>query len=741
MKTLRIVATLYSLLLSTLAFAEPTNMRVDYIRTPQQTTIASEKPIFSWQLSPEDSSQSAYQIILSTDAECRKGDVWSSGEVKSDNSTSVLYQGSELQPEQSYYWRVRYWDERGKKTSYSQPQRFTMASAAQRNTSAVTDNPLLRRLDESLSRQRVGEGEYLFDFGRAAFGTLKLRLKSSCDTTLQIRVGEQLREDGRIEREPQGTIRYQELTLEVKRGEALYPVIFAIDERNTGSMAIPVPEEWGVIMPFRYVEVSGVEASGVEVSGVEASGVEESEITDNDLSTLQVFRDVMYGYREDLGSFSSSNSLLDSIWEISRYTIEATDFLGYYIDGDRERIPYEADAYINQLSHYCIDSEYAIGKKSLEYFMSHATWPTEWLLHTIMIAYQDYIYTGDTRLIDQHYDMLKIRSLHELRRDDGLISSKSEKVTPEYLHSIGFQKGFRNRMNDIVDWPKAAFTKGVQEMGERDGHDMKPINTVVNCFHYQALRYMAEIAAAIGRQEDSLHFESMAAQVKLSINEKLFDEERGIYIDGEGSTHSSLHSNMFPIAFDIVEQENIESVVEFVKSRGMACSVYGAQYLFEALYKAGEAQYALDLMTNLSDRGWYNMIRVGSTMTLEGWDLKYKGNLDWNHAWGAAPANLIPRYMWGVRPTSPSYKSGVICPQLASLEHSAITVPTLNGVIRASYTNESGVKRYEVELPPNMTLRFEATEPSARITLNGESVEGQSVDLLVGRSTIVVVSE
>ena len=42
----------------------------------------------------------------------------------------------------------------------------------------------------------------------------------------------------------------------------------------------------------------------------------------------------------------------------------------------------------------------------------------------------------------------------------------------------------------------------------------------------------------------------------------------------------------------------------------MACSVYGSQYLLEALYKAGEADYALQLMTSDSKRSWLNMIRV-----------------------------------------------------------------------------------------------------------------------------------
>ena len=58
----------------------------------------------------------------------------------------------------------------------------------------------------------------------------------------------------------------------------------------------------------------------------------------------------------------------------------------------------------------------------------------------------------------------------------------------------------------------------------------------------------------------------------------------------------------------------------------MACSVYGAQYLLEGLYFAGEADYALELMTSTSDRSWWNMIQSGSTMTMEAWDIKYKPN-------------------------------------------------------------------------------------------------------------------
>ncbi len=75
--------------------------------------------------------------------------------------------------------------------------------------------------------------------------------------------------------------------------------------------------------------------------------------------------------------------------------MKATSFAGVYVDGDRERKPYEADAYINQLSHYAADSEFTIGRYTLEYLLRNSTWPTEWKFHFPLIAWADYLYTGN----------------------------------------------------------------------------------------------------------------------------------------------------------------------------------------------------------------------------------------------------------------------------------------------------------------------------------------------------------
>lgn len=139
----------------------------------------------------------------------------------------------------------------------------------------------------------------------------------------------------------------------------------------------------------------------------------------------------------------------------------------------------------------------------------------------------------------------------------------------------------------------------------------------------------------------------------------------------------------------------------------MACSVYGAQYLLEGLYNAGEADYAKSLLTATHDRSWWNMIKSGSTITMEAWDMKYKPNSDWNHAWGAVPANIIPRFLWGIRPTKPGFAEVRIQPQLGDLTSSEIKYPTIRGPIEATYKLTSNNNRvYKIKIPANMVANF-----------------------------------
>ena len=660
----------------------PSGLMVEFIRDPSGVKIMDLKPEFTWIVPQTAKRQTAFEIqVASTWKNLQKnnGDVWNSNKVITTKSCEVEYGGGNLSPNTTYFWKVRIWDDSDKPTPFSVIQSFTTGNPDGYST---TTNRYLSTLVKPEKIVRLSDTHYFVDFGRDAFGTLVLNINPAENDTIVVHLGEKISGTNQIDRNPGGSIRYQKVLLPVEPGKTHYVTDLPPDTRNTGPAAVQLPDSFGVITPFRY------------------AGLENCRIA---LKPGNIFQKAFsYYFDDETSSFTSSDTILNQIWDLCKYSMRATSFTGIYIDGDRERIPYEGDAYINQLGHYYTDREYSMGRVTNEYFMKHPTWPTEWILHTVLLFWNDLMFTGNTESVCAYYDELKNKTLASLAREDGLISSKN--VTDEIIRKIGLSDS-KERMRDIVDWPPAQKDTGwklATSAGERDGYDMVEINTVVNSFYYRNLVLMSGIAGILGKNDDSLFYLKESIKVRDTINLKLFNRSGGIYIDGESSSHSSLHANMMPLAFGIVPEEYKKTVIDFIKSRGMACSVYGSQYLLEGLYREGEADYGLNLMTATHDRGWWNMIRSGSTISMETWDMKYKPNSDLNHAWGAAPANIIPGYMWGITPAEPGFTRAIIRPQLSSLKHSKITVPTIRGAITAEFRDTGKSEEYIISVPANM---------------------------------------
>ena len=222
------------------------------------------------------------------------------------------------------------------------------------------------------------------------------------------------------------------------------------------------------------------------------------------------------------------------------------------------------------------------------------------------------------------------------------------------------------------------------------------------------------------------HLESQILKLKTAFNEKLLDKKRGVYLDGIGTDHASLHANMFPMAFGLVPEKIIGKISKFIQSRGMACSVYGSQFLMDAIYNSNNADYGLDLLSSTSERSWYNMIRVGSTISLEAWDNKYKPNQDWNHAWGATPANIISRKLMGIEPMKPGFRKIRIKPQPAALGDAQIICPTIRGDVQMSFQNRPQQSfSMNLNIPANTIadVYLPFWTKSQKMTMNGNPVK------------------
>lgn len=638
----------------------PTGLLCELIPTSDAVRISDPKPEFSWMVNPaaEDSIQTAYQIIVATSPTLlveNLADAWDSGVVNSAQSVAVEYQGKALAPGRTMHWKVRTYDSIGI-SSWSDTQHFIMADTNEKLTTPRL--PLTTTRVAPMAVKDLGDHQWLIDFGRDAAGWLELEIESPIPGNVDVHLGEKITRDHHVDQKPGGTIRHIRGSLVIKPGRHTYRVDIPPNKKNTTghALAVALPKEFGVVIPFRYAEIKGLSQAPL---------------------ATQVA--VHYPFDERAARFSSSDSTLNAVWDFCRYSIKATSYCGLYIDGDRERIPYEADAYINQLSHYGVDREYAMARATYDHLLDHPTWPTEWAQHMVLMAWADWMYTGDRDALARSYKQLvEQKSLRSRMRADGLLDTTG--------------------MRDIVDWPAV----------ERDHYILGPVNTVVNAFHYRVQVCLADIAQALDKDDDAALFMQDAERIRQAVNAKLFDPTKGLYVDGEGISHVSLHANMFPLAFGLVPEERKAAVVTYIKQRGMACSVYGAQYLLEGLFAAGEADHAIELMATKGKRGWWNMMVQGTTITLESWELSLKPNMDWNHAWGSAPANIVPRFVLGVQPLAPGFAHMRIRPQVGHLAHVEGTVPTIRGSVSVVVDQAvDGKQTVDVIIPGNTRARVE----------------------------------
>jgi alpha-L-rhamnosidase len=526
----------------------------------------------------------------------------------------------------------------------------------------------------------VAPGVTLIDFGRVAFGNLGLTPPGSASNTVRIHFGEAL-SAGRINRHPPGSVRYAVAEAVLDGGKTLC-VSPAPNTRNTMQpAAVLTPPEWGVVLPFRWVEV---------------------ENWPGEMRLEQIRRRAAFAsdWNEQASAFETSDPMLNRVWDLCRYSIKATTFAGVYVDGDRERIAYEADAYLSQLGRFYADDDAQMARETFDRLLEHPTWPTEWAPHMIFMAYADWMQTGDTNWLAAHYAALKPKLQLDRALPDGLIGSTDTQI----------KKG------DVVDWPE----------GERDDFVFTPVNTVVNAFHLRALTLMSKLARALNQKADADDYAARERIALAAFQEKLFDPASGLYRDGEGTGHCSLHASLFPLAFGLVPTEHRAHIAQWLGERGMKCSVYAAQYLLEGLFENGEADQAIALMTAPGDRSWRHMVESGTTITWEAWDQRYKSNQDWNHAWGAAPANLLPRFVLGAQPLTPGWKRALIQPHPGPLEHVNGKVPTLLGPISIEWKN-AGRFKLSLALPPRVSAQVDipAQENSTGVAVNGKPIHAK----------------
>ncbi len=526
------------------------------------------------------------------------------------------------------------------------------------------------------------DGTWFIDLGKEIVGGISLtaNLPRSVDVTL--RFGEELTDEGRVKYAMRTSNKYEEHWKLASGNETLTSI---------------------GMKTFRYVEIAGLpEEASVTVQG----------------SAYQVEFDQSDSY------FTSSSELLNTIYDLCKYTIQATNQNLYVDSQSRERCAYEGDVLINMLTAAGVQDCNALSRFSVAYLLTHRTWPTEYVLYCILMARADYDYTGDASLLMRRYDELtKNLYLEYLNPQLGLIRNVT--MAGNVMDAV------------LVDWP----------MSERDGYDYQNAlyNTVFNAIHYRALADLSYIAGVVGKTEDQIRYQTLAENLKQAMIDRLYDEKRGCFIDGlsdEGTplTHAAQHATAFALYAGVYDSWDMQqSMANYLADQGeIRMSVYGAHFLLEGLYQAGAGQAANALLLNddVSEgaRTWaYMLDKLDATITTEAWNTTNKPNMTWSHPWGSAAGAAIVRGLFGIKPLVPGFKEFSVDLQPFGLRYAAIQVPTVKGKITAAFdvTKQDCAVCLTVKVPANTVAHLSVPgKAGCQVKANGNTI---SADYQNGR--------
>ncbi len=143
----------------------PLRLRCEYLDSPMG--LGTGAPRFSWVLehARRGAGQAAYQVLVSQERDLLlqgMGDYWDSQRVESERTSGVPYEGAPLWSGKRYFWRVRWWDDQGNVSPWSEIAWFEIGLLLEKDWKASWISR--RTLAEFTSRGNVMQGEYSGDF-------------------------------------------------------------------------------------------------------------------------------------------------------------------------------------------------------------------------------------------------------------------------------------------------------------------------------------------------------------------------------------------------------------------------------------------------------------------------------------------------------------------------------------------------------------------------------------------------
>ncbi|MFH0797292.1 MAG: family 78 glycoside hydrolase catalytic domain [Candidatus Omnitrophota bacterium] len=415
------------------------------------------------------------------------------------------------------------------------------------------------------------------------------------------------------------------------------------------------------------------------------------------------------------GLFHCSDELLNSIWKVSRYTLQLC-MQDHYEDCPlRERAQYCGDMRVEAMENYYAFGDYKLSGKGLKQFIQsqepsgwfRADYPSatyhqivDYCAVWVLALYDYYFYTGDIRLVSELYpNLLAVLGWLEDQLNERKLISKKEQWWV------------------FIDWAE------MDNRGEVTGFQM---------FYYQALLTAAKLSSALGDRKQANRQRRLADRIKASINRYLWSDKKGAYVDccsgGRQSPSVSYPANCLAILFGVADDRKSRKIHANVFNNPAVKPLnapYFYFYFLDTLFNFKKDKEAV-----LRTRDYYGrMLEHGATTWWEWFEPGAKviprEDVSLCHAYSSAPAYIFPSRILGVRPLEPGFSRFCVAPMLGGLTWAEGKVPTPKGIITVYWKRDLKKNSLEIEITAPEGCQADVLLPEIKfsetiVRVNGE---------------------
>lgn len=518
---------------------------------------------------------------------------------------------------------------------------------------APSDQKICELFPKKISE--VTPGMYVIDFGQNMTGWVKMRVSGKEGDKVQLRFGEELWPDGKINYYSTGSGWKQQKDIYILSGkkEEYYEPAFT----------------WH---GFRYVEVQGY------------PGIPKRE----DFVAVHIRAGV-----ERSGKFICSNALINQIQKASLWSMESGLHGGIPLDSPhRERQGYGGDALITAKAMMYSYDMHEFYSDWMDDFIDAQDKTTGFLPHTvpcqdggggpawgsalIIITWLMYRYYGDTKSAEEYFDNM----IHWMQ----FLQTGMEK---------GIVEGEGTDKDCLGEW-------------STPGEILIPPRFVNTFFYAYNAKLMTELAEVLGRSADAEYFQNQYNETVLSFRNEFYDSKNGRYSIGAQGTEA------FANKLGAIRERELCEVKQYLEKHitkecegNLDAGIFGTPLLFETLVEFGLGEVAYHMITSVTYPSYGYMITNGATTLWEYWEKEYgfyQCPANHNQPMFGSISSFFYEKLAGIKPLKPAYKKIEIKPaMIGDLRFVSSSVKTPYGEVCIDWERNEDEILVSVVIPPN----------------------------------------